>query len=338
MDNETALFPMKEEAGLKGLIWGYRFSEDGTAEPLDEAEASRALERQDSWIWLHFDLIDGRAREALTRLTVLPDEARDLLLGTDTRQRIETIDHAIAGVIADFERADELDARQMGAWRFCMLSHAFISARRTPLHTMAHVRHALQGGQRMSGVLHLFDSIVHGFADALTSVSVRMAEQLDEVEDAVIASRDGDDFESLGEVRRGAVRLRRQATPLRSMLHQLLAKPPAWFTPDAAEDCTEVAQRVASICADLEALQERAHALQDEVFSRQTETTNRRLMLLSVMSAVLIPPTLISGIFGMNVDGLPLKDNSPFGFVIAMGMMTVAVVAVLFALRRLKMI
>ncbi|TGW06358.1 magnesium transporter CorA, partial [Mesorhizobium sp. M2D.F.Ca.ET.145.01.1.1] len=35
--------------------------------------------------------------------------------------------------------------------------------------------------------------------------------------------------------------------------------------------------------------------------------------VLSVMTAVLLPMTIISGLFGMNVGGLPLV-NTPLGF------------------------
>ncbi|HMK67012.1 MAG TPA: CorA family divalent cation transporter, partial [Stellaceae bacterium] len=94
--------------------------------------------------------------------------------------------------------------------------------------------------------------------------------------------------------------------------------------------------RVESVAADLVALQQRAHALQDELNSRQTGLINRRLMLLSVISAVLLPPTLITGIFGMNVDGLPLKDDSPHGFILTIGLLAVSSLGLLFLLRRLR--
>ena len=322
---------------LPGLIWGYRFNEDGQAEQLDAQAATRALVRQETWIWLHFDLIDGRAREALGNLEILPPEARELLLDLDPRQRMQTYGNVIAGVISDFERADELDPRHMTCWRFCMVPHAFISARRSPLYTMAEMNEAVQAGKRFADVLHLFDSIVHSFADALSTVAHQMAEQLNEVEDGLLDTHETGDFKALGSIRRKAVRLRRQATPLQSMLHRLITQRPDWFTDSAADDCTQLAHRVDSVSADLGALQERAHALVDELDSRQTALTNRRLMLLSVVSAVLLPPTLISGIFGMNVDGLPLKDNSPWGFDITMAVMIGSVLLLLWILRRMRM-
>ena len=43
------------------------------------------------------------------------------------------------------------------------------------------------------------------------------------------------------------------------------------------------------------------------------EQTNRNLRLLSIVTALFLPPTLIAGLFGMNLDGLPFS-GSPIGF------------------------
>jgi len=315
--------PVHEEgaAALPGLVWGYRFNEDGKADPLHAAEALSAFERRESWIWLHFDLVDNRSLKAINSLAGIPLQIREILTGRETRQRIVIVDQHIAGVVRDFEHGDALDTRRMATWRFCMAPHAFVSARHSPLHTIYQVHSELRSGRKFPGVLQLFDTIVFGFAAALSAVTRKLEERLDAIEDSLLSESEQNDFRSVGSTRRHAVRLHRQTAPLRSMLQQLNRERPPWFTEEAARDCEEAAHQVESVDADLVALQQRAHALQDELNSHQTSTINRRLMLLSVISAVLLPPTLITGIFGMNVDGLPLKDESPYGFLLAMGML-----------------
>ena len=95
---DDATLSLIDKPPFEGLVWGYRFDDEGRAEALDGPAATAALERQDSWIWLHFDLIDGRARDALGKLDSLPLEAREILLGTDTRQRIETYGQVVDGL------------------------------------------------------------------------------------------------------------------------------------------------------------------------------------------------------------------------------------------------
>lgn len=327
---------------LRGLVWGYRFDDSGTATRLDGAAAIAALRDRYSWIWLHFDLSDEHAAQFLANLPCIPREALDVLTGTDDRPRMDHIadEHGsvIAGVAMDFERAEGIpDVRKLIAWRFCMMPHAFISARRQPLLTMQQMNVNVIGGSRYNSVLHLFDAMLRSYISALSQVSHSLAEQLDTVEDAMLEAREIGDFEVLSAVRRSATRLSRQTLPLREMMTHLLAERPTWFTEEAADDCLHVSQRLISVAADLVALQERARALVDEISSRQTEQTNKRLMLLTVLSAVLLPPSLITGIFGMNVEGMPWKDNA-MGFIYTMGLMTISILVLLIAMRRIRLI
>ena len=84
--------------------------------------------------------------------------------------------------------------------------------------------------------------------------------------------------------------------------------------PDPINDmATRLSQRAYTLHHDGEQLQARTRLLQDELMAKLTEQSNQLLYILSVMTAVLLPMTIISGLFGMNVGGLPLVDT-PMGF------------------------
>jgi zinc transporter len=64
------------------------------------------------------------------------------------------------------------------------------------------------------------------------------------------------------------------------------------------------------------ALQERAKLLQEELSARVAEDTGRKLNALTALTAAFLPMTLITGIFGMNVGGLPGTEAAgSFGWV-----------------------
>jgi zinc transporter len=50
---------------------------------------------------------------------------------------------------------------------------------------------------------------------------------------------------------------------------------------------------------------------------KTADETNSHLQVLSIVATVFLPATLIAGIFGMNVKGLPLTENGN-GFLWAM--------------------
>jgi len=96
-------------------------------------------------------------------------------------------------------------------------------------------------------------------------------------------------------------------------MSRLVAKPPQWFGEEDAQRLREALEHMGAIGEDLDTIEVRAKLLQDELAARLAETTNRNLFILSVLSAVLLPMTLIAGLFGMNFAGIPGAE-SPFGF------------------------
>jgi magnesium transporter len=50
------------------------------------------------------------------------------------------------------------------------------------------------------------------------------------------------------------------------------------------------------------------------------DRTNRRLRMLTILSAVFMPATLLAGIYGMNFERMP-ELRSPYGYFITLGAM-----------------
>ena len=56
-------------------------------------------------------------------------------------------------------------------------------------------------------------------------------------------------------------------------------------------------------------MHERARLLLDEMAAKMTDITNRRLFTLSILTACLLPPTLVTGFFGMNTKDMPFQNT-----------------------------
>ncbi len=84
---------------------------------------------------------------------------------------------------------------------------------------------------------------------------------------------------------------------------------------------------------DLELVQERARLLQEEMAGRLEEAVNRNLYVLSVVTTVFLPITLITGIFGMNVGGLPWTETT-IGFGAVSWLMLFTLIVTVIILRR----
>lgn len=320
-----------------GRLWGYRFSEEGVAEIVQGPYLQEALEKREKWLWLNFDLADERAYFAISSLPHLPRAALAMLFSPGERQHIDSFGNVVVGVVADYERVEPIDPKRIVKWQFIMAPHLFVTVRRVPGYTLHQVHLDIQSGRHFPDVLQLFAAILNEFASATLGMMHELSNRLDEMEVQFLDRKEVSAPEILGSIRRRLVRLRRLVQPQRGLLSHLLTDRHDWYDEDTVLDCQRVADRLDDLAEELDALRERAHSLQDEFNGREAEKTNRRLTILSVVSALLLPATLISGIFGMNLSSLPFQ-YAPDGFIVICGLMAVSVGGMLVILRRFGLI
>jgi Mg2+ and Co2+ transporter CorA len=65
--------------------------------------------------------------------------------------------------------------------------------------------------------------------------------------------------------------------------------------------------------------------LQQRYDTNQQEKTNKRLAVLTVISAIFLPLTLLAGIYGMNFDVMP-ELHVPYAYPVALGVMAIIAV------------
>src|SRR5262249_41053410 len=105
--------------------------------------------------------------------------------------------------------------------------------------------------------------------------------------------------------------------------------------PALSAPLSDLIQKLDALEHDFGSLQDRSRFLQDEVATKMTAITNRRLFTLSILTACLLPPTLVTGFFGMNTKPLPFQQIGG-GTWYALGLCVLAAALAYWALRRLQ--
>ena len=320
-----------------GLVCGYRVDPGGVVRNLDRSDIDEALAADGTLVWLHFDQADARARTWIEGCELLPRQARALLLATSGSMRLEPVGSGIAGAIGDLHHEVTDDAEKLGMLRLYLDHRILISARRTPLAAVDKLRRAIREGLKADRPIILVSEFLHHVTDTLGDLIVGLTEVVDGCEDILLDGEDsrswGDD---LGRVRRLGAKLRRHMIPQQHALGGLLARLPSWVEEAEASRLTGAIERLAALGHDLDLVLERARLMQEQLSARLAEATNRNLYTLSIVTSIFLPITLITGMFGMNLGGLPWQQD-PLGFWYGLGVMgvTVAVTVLLLRLRRM---
>ena len=292
-----------------GIIWAFRFVADGRAELLRNEQVDAALAAPGpGWIWVHLGLADMRCRNWIAAHAPVSELARELLAGPDDHMRLSILDHEIAGVVPDLHQEFAHPGEELVRLRFVMTEHMLITARQRPVHAVEVNRRAIEAGKRFPTALSFFDAVIDQFADAVARMAERLGAELDQAEDHVLHEEPYGDRRRLGRVRLQAVRVHRQLAQLRGVFHRVEPQLAGTHAP-VAEAIRALAQKLESIDHEVASLHERARLLLDEMTARTAEIANRRLFTLSILTACLLPPTLVAGFFGMNTKDLPWQNT-----------------------------
>ena len=316
---------------VPGIIWAFRIHEDGTAEALP---VDKPIEnRHDGWLWLHLNLTDMRAVN-WAQTARLPESATALLASNCVHQQIHAEEDCIYGVFVDFVQGIDGCGDDFAHLHFVMTERLLISARHHPISSVASVRQAIErGGRRLRSVASLLELIVEHVADAMDRLTDQLETEIDQIEDNLALHTHDVERPKLARARRTAVKMHRQLSGLRILFHRFERESPEGLKPELRFAAGRLAQRLDALDHEILALRERARFLQDEVVRLAGEVTNRHLYVLSILTTLILPPTLVTGIFGMNTKGLPFTDNES-GFLLAAALMAASAVAVYLLMRR----
>jgi zinc transporter len=294
-------------APIPGLVWAFRIHSDGNPEALSiDKTISFSGE---GLLWLHFNLADARALQWLASSDLQASaQARGLLLSNDNYQQLHAADGNVYGVISDLMRDIGEITEETGYLRFMMTERFLISGRHHALCAVDATRRALEGGRRIENVAALLETIVENVADEMDRLSESIAQSLDEIEEQVLSDDETDLRQRLGRLRRSCVRLHRQLSGLRVVFHRFEHQSPQDLAPTLQLRAGKLAQRLDGLDHTIIEMRERSRLLQEELHLKIEEQGNDNIRVLSVLTAVLMPPTLITGIFGMNTKGLPFTD------------------------------
>jgi zinc transporter len=288
-------------------------------------------------VWLHFDQADPAAQAWIEACDRLPDAAKAVLLGSDSHMRIEAAGGGLAGVVGDLHHEFTQRSDQLDVLRLYLDNRCLISARREPLTAIDKLRHAIGEGLAMERPIRLVTQFLHHVTDTLGDIMLELGDTLDSLEEALIDGRVDDGSEALSRVRRVAARLRRHMVPQQHALLGLLTRLPDWVEASEAAHLRSAIERLSALGHDLDLVQERSRLVQEQRSARLMELTNRNLYILSIATVLALPPTLISGIFGMNLGGLPAQQDH-LGFWYGLAFMAAAVIATLAWLKRSRML
>jgi len=292
---------------------------------------------EESWRWVHFDLTAPGTDARVGQL--VPSHAAEILLQPETRPRYLARGEATILILrgANFNPGQQSD--DMVSLRLWAEDGLVITLRHRPVFAVRELQAELEDGVALTGgPAALISELVERLVDRIEQVSLKLDDDVDDMEEAILdPDCDPDVLKPLPQMRRAAIRLIRYLRPQSETLRKLEARTTEGPIALPPEEIRESANRAQRALEELDAVQHRLTALADHQYAQKADQLSRNGYGLSVVAAVFLPLGFVTGLFGMNVGGLPWT-NTPSGFLIVCLGMAGAVAVVLAALRLLRLI
>lgn len=142
----------------------------------------------------------------------------------------------------------------------------------------------------------------------------------------------------LGDIRRLVIRLHLHIEPQRTMLLALLRHREGAGEPrEDKKTLQEIMEQVSGYLERLDAYRDHAGVIRDELDSIVSQQMNQALYILSVISGLLLPMGLLTGLLGINVGGMP-GAATPWAFWAVCLLLVAIGGAMAWMFRRLKFI
>lgn len=153
----------------------------------------------------------------------------------------------------------------------------------------------------------LIDSIIDGFFPVLEAYG----ERIEELEDEVVSNPSRRTIQSIYQIRRELLALRRAIWPQRDAINSIIRDGSDLISPEVRvylRDCYDHAVQVMDM---VETYRELSSGLMDIYLSSVGNKMNEIMKFLTVMSSIFIPLTFIAGIYGMNFNTEKSPMNMP---------------------------
>jgi len=196
------------------------------------------------------------------------------------------------------------------------------------------------GRMRTAGPDHLTYALIDAIIDGYFPVLERYGERVDSLEDDIVAQPNSNLIGQIHDMRHGLLTLRRAAWPLREAMNILYREPIPLIDEEERLYLRDCYDHMVQIIDLLENYRDVTSGLMEVYLSSISNRTNEIMKVLTILTAIFVPLTLISGIYGMNFNTQVSPWNMPelgwrWGYPFALGLMAlVAVILLLFFKRK----
>ena len=256
--------------------------------------------------WLHLDIKDaGTERWAAEHL---PGIAARALLQTETRPRCERLGDGLILNLRGVNMNPGSSPEDLVSLRLWVTEGSVVSARVRKVFAMDAMRAAAADGNAPHSVGAFLAELTFRLTNRVEATSLELEEETDAFEEQ-ISEGERLQADKLTQLRNAVIKMRRFINPQREAVATLATIDDWVLSKDELDLLRESGNRTRRVVEELDASRDRLSAMQEHLDAERAHAIGRNSYVLSIVAAIFLPLGFLTGLFGVNVGGMPGTES-----------------------------
>ncbi len=312
------------------ILFSYNFDNDGLSSLVDKKIASKEIENE-GLTWVHINAGNKSAGDWLQKeVGYLDHLIIDALLALETRPRVMEFPKGLLIILRSVNLNKNSEPDDMVSLRIWIDDKRIITAQRRDVKAVYEIAESLEQGKKIKNSGEFLYNMIYYILSKTSPFLYAMNEKIDELEDKVMTTHDMKFREEILQVRIQSAVFKRYLIPQREVIAKLRTSDQTWINSWAKRHFQENLDQITHLIEEADEAANRSQILHDELANAMSERLNKSMYKLSMISIIFMPLTFVTGLFGMNVGGIPGANNSAAFYICAFVMFSTILAHLIF--------
>jgi zinc transporter len=314
-------------------VFAWEIHGDGSGRELDWKAVQQGW-NQKGLMWLHLHFEHPTSNRWLLEQSGIEESLLPYLLSDDSRPGAVVHEDRLILIMRGINANTDEEPEDLITLRLYLAPDQIISMRRRRVLTMQAIHQELVEGRGVRNASQFLIEVVSRIVERIGDHVETLEAEVSQLEQQLLNDETEGLRAGLQEIQSDLIDLRRYLHPQRLMFGKLLDVELDWLDAGTYNRIRTQVEFHTRHVEDIDYCWQRTHVIKEDLNTRQSEQLNQKLYLLAVVSGVFLPLTLITGLLGVNLAGIPMADNPAAFTVVSAGMLGIAGIILVYFKRK----
>jgi zinc transporter len=310
---------------IKKPVIAFLLDKKGGAVELSYEELN-SVDRSEKILWVHFDYSSLEAADWITNKSGIDSIAIDALLTEETRPRTTILNDSFLIALRGVNLNPNSKPEDMVSIRLYISTDLIISTRKRDILSVVEIIDILKKGVGPKSSSEFLTELTYRITARMEDVINQIEDRTHFLEENLMDSADLKFRNEILSIRRETIILRRYLSPQKEALNKLYNDKITWINEYERIELRETNDQLIRHIEELDTIRDKVSLIQEELSNTLSDQMNKKMYILSIISAIFLPLTFLTGLLGINIGGIPgaNNDNAFYIFSIILVMVTSA--------------